>query len=179
MDAGGNVTLEIPNEPYMGVRIFKKGLDTGDALQGAGFALYRLDQIDLSTGRPRSNARPIVSGDTDASGCLDLGSLLTNTYYLYETHPPGDYNPLSAPVIITRSSTGALTATLDGQPLPVEVRAEDNLEIVRITVGNSRGYELPATGGHGTLWYTLSGALVLAAVFICGMRRKREGRFNE
>ena len=78
MDAGGNVTLEIPNEPYMGVRIFKKGLDTGNPLQGAGFALYRLDQIDLSTGRPRSNARPIVSGDTDASGCLDLGSLLTN-----------------------------------------------------------------------------------------------------
>ena len=85
-------------------------------------------------------------------------------------------------MIITRSSTGALTATLDGQPLPVEVRAEDNLEIVRITVGNSRGYELPATGGAGVnLLYTIGGAMMLVSgvLYLCGMRRKREGRYNE
>ena len=182
MDAGGNVTLEIPNEPYKGVRILKKGLDTGDALQGAGFALYRLDQIDLSTGRPKSNARPIVSGVTDAGGFLDLGSLLTDTYYLYETHPPGDYNPLTAPVVISRSSTGALTATLNGQPLWVEVVPENNMEIGQITVGTSKGYELPATGGAGVnLLYTIGGAMMLVSgvLYLCGMRRKREGRYNE
>ena len=105
-----------------------------------------------------------------------------DTYYLYETHPPGDYNPLTAPVVISRSSTGALTATLNGQPLWVEVVPEDNMEIVQITVGNSKGYELPATGGAGVnLLYTIGGAMMLVSgvLYLCGMRRKREGRYNE
>ena len=50
----------------------------------------------------------------------------------------------------------------------------------RITVNNNSGFELPHTGGSGTLPYTLSGfALMMASVLMYGFRmRRRERRLN-
>lgn len=100
-------------------------------------------------------------------GKLQLVGLDAGTYYLKETKAPAGYNKISTPIEITIADSD-----YNGS---VEVGEED-LEngLVPVTVQNSQGFELPTTGGIGTVLFTAVGvALMGAGLVLFFLNRKR------
>ena len=177
----GKITITVQNTPKDPVRIRK--LEQGTSahyLKNVKFALYKVGQIE--DGKPREGETPLISGSTDLSGLLSLGGLEENTsYYLFETETLDGYILLDSPVIITTVGANNIKASMNGAPLSCEkVKDSENRDVWEIVIYNSSGYELPSTGGSGTLPYTLGGlALILASALMYGFRmRRRERRLN-
>lgn len=109
-------------------------------------------------------------------GKLKLVGLDAGTYYLKETKAPAGYNKISTPIEITIADSD-----YDGG---VEVKKDelvtDDLETGRVpvTVQNSQGFELPTTGGIGTVLFTAVGVVLMGAglvlFFLNRKRRKAE-----
>ena len=112
----------------------------------------------------------IVGGEHAANGMkgkLRLVGLDAGTYYLKETKAPAGYNKISTPIEITIADSD-----YDGG---VEVGEEDLVTgLVPVTVQNSQGFELPTTGGIGTVLFTAVGvALMGAGLVLFFLNRKR------
>lgn len=114
-----------------------------------------------------------VGSADDAQGKLTLSGLDAGTYYLTETKAPDGYNKPGSPVEITITDTdpanGIVNDGADG--------AEGADGYVEQTVGNSDGFQLPTTGGIGTVLFTAGGVLlmglgVIVLVFV-SLRRRR------
>ena len=103
----------------------------------------------------------------DMKGKLRLVGLDAGTYYLKETKAPAGYNKISTPIEITIADSD-----YDGG---VEVGEEDLVTgLVPVTVQNSQGFELPTTGGIGTVLFTAVGvALMGAGLVLFFLNRKR------
>ncbi|MBR6331882.1 MAG: LPXTG cell wall anchor domain-containing protein, partial [Dehalococcoidales bacterium] len=155
------------------IRVFKyeTGTSPEKALDGAEFTITGPEGSDIS-----------YSGTTDEDGYLvcnqkKLIELPVNTgsYTLTETKAPNGYNKITEDVVFTVSATAVVgageseTITVDGVQVTVYT----------IKVQNSAGAELPMTGGHGTLPYTLCGLLLmLGSALMYGFRmRRRERRY--
>ncbi|MDD3338410.1 MAG: SpaH/EbpB family LPXTG-anchored major pilin [Lachnospiraceae bacterium] len=93
---------------------------------------------------------------TDKNGKAVLNGLAYGSYYLVETKAPDGYNLLSAPITVTVNDTSHLTANA-------------------IKVENSSKFELPVTGGEGTLLFTMGGVLLIgmACILLVLTRKKR------
>lgn len=114
-----------------------------------------------------------VGSAGDAQGNLTLSGLDAGTYYLTETKAPDGYNKLGSPVEITITDTDPADGIVndgaggaDGADGYVEQRVE-----------NSDGFQLPTTGGIGTVLFTAGGVLlmglgVIVLVFV-SLRRRR------
>ncbi len=99
---------------------------------------------------------------TDATGKFTLQGLDSDTYYLTETKAPDGYNKLAGPVTVTISDDGKVNKT-----------AENTEGVTAVKVENNAGSELPSTGGMGTtLFYTIGGILMLAAVVLLVTKKR-------
>lgn len=104
-------------------------------------------------------------------GKLKLVGLDAGTYYLKETKAPAGYNKISTPIEIIIADSD-----YDGS---VEVDLDDlSSGLVPVTVQNSQGFELPTTGGIGTVLFTAVGVVLMGAglvmFFLNRKRRKAE-----
>lgn len=106
-------------------------------------------------------------------GKLTLSGLDAGVYYLTETKAPGGYNKPGSPIEITITDTdpadGIVNDGADG--------ANGADGYVEQTVKNSDGFQLPTTGGIGTILFTAGGILlmglgVIVLVFVI-LRRRR------
>ena len=110
-------------------------------------------------------------------GLLDDGE-----YTLTETTAPNGYNLLNDRVIITIEDYDVQVSTSSGSNdglVSIDSQLdEDGYTVIRIC--NKTGYQLPSTGGPGTILYTLGGIAILAIGLLYGfsMRRMRERRFR-
>lgn len=134
---------------------------------------------------------------TDENGLIAIKGMEGGTYIVKETKAPTDYNLPSEPFEITLKATkimsqdwnttasdalGEFSATI-ANPLPnTSNTATDNAKVsvdgytATLTVKNTKGAELPETGGIGTkLFYVGGGALVLAsAVILVSKKRAKD-----
>lgn len=134
---------------------------------------------------------------TDENGLITIKGMEGGTYIVKETKAPTDYNLPSAPFEITLKATkimsqdwnstankalGEFRATI-ANPLPnTSDTATDNAKVsvdgytATLTIKNTKGAELPETGGIGTkLFYIGGGALVLAsAVILISKKRAKD-----
>lgn len=135
-----------------------------------GDGAYRKAESGTETGDTTVTVGAEGSG---VQGMLTLSGLDADTYYLTETKAPDGYNKLGSPVKITITDTDPADGIVnDGAD-----RANGADGYVEQTVKNSDGFQLPTTGGIGTILFTAGGVLlmglgVIVLVFVI-LRRRR------
>lgn len=147
-----------------------EGAAGADEVEGAGLdvnkkwlkvALNLTTASDLTTGTEK--------GEVSCSG------LANGTYYLVETKTVEGYNLLKAPVevnlkveYVTTTENGVTTTKFTENNEPSDGTHS-------VTIINKNGFQLPTTGGMGTLLFSVIGVIVMiAAAFILLKGRKKE-----
>lgn len=124
---------------------------------------------------------------SDGNGLFTVAGLDDGTYKLREIVAPAGYNMLTEDitVVITATTTNGQTWT-DGQASSAltnlavtadNVAGTGNVStgIAGITIANNKGATLPETGGMGTtLFYVVGGVLVVGAVALLIVRRRKK-----
>ena len=114
-----------------------------------------------------------------AKGALNIKGLEEGTYFLEELTTVSGYNLLKAPVKIeikANKDKNTYVGT-DNQYIGTIDQKGSADGIFKVTINNTKGFELPSTGGNGIWFFVLAGALVVAAG--CGyysmtIRKNRE-----
>lgn len=182
--------------------IKKANSANGDALADVQFDLYK--EVPAGTkgaisaddakaaGLDTSRAWIKVAADltTDAKGQVSCSGLANGTYYLVETKTVEGYNLLKAPVEVTLEVAYTTTTRdeyyIDKNSVKTLVKHEVTTKEFKEdsktsdgthpeTIINKKGFQLPTTGGMGTILFSVAGVLVMiAAAFILLKGRKKE-----
>lgn len=164
-----------------GIDLMKQGED-GVKLSGVEFKLTDgTNEIKVKKSRnayyPSNNDGASSTVVTDNSGEIHIRGLKPGTYKLTETKTSNGYVLLKDPVVIvitqTNATTGVATATVGNKDVTM---IEDNGSLtakVPLTVVNSKGFDLPATGGRGIALFTIAGIAIVAAAGSLLFMRKR------
>ena len=127
----------------------------------------------------------------DETGHLYLYGVEEDTYQLTETQTDAGYTLLEDVITVdinTKYTPGVqvgsltATATVDGYSATMEAMGDSGNALVPLTVLNTRGFDLPETGGKGTMVTTVVG-IVLASGMLTGCIAlrywKRKGELDE
>ena len=170
------------------VKVFTYGIDL--TKQGEGGAKLSEVEFKLTDGTNEINV--LKSGDayypsndtkasstvtTDNNGEIHIRGLKPGTYKLKEKKTNAGYVLLKNPVVIvitqTNATTGVATAKVGNKDVTM---IEDNGSLtakVPLTVVNSKGFNLPVTGGRGIALFTIAGIAIVAAAGSLLFMRKR------
>lgn len=175
--------------PDKEVKVFTYGIDltkqgeSGAKLSGVEFKLTDgNNEIKVKQSGnayyPSKDADASSTVTTDNDGKIYIRGLKPGTYKLTETKTNNGYVLLKNPVVIvitqTSAETGTATATVGGKA--VTMNADDNGSLtakVPLTVVNSKGFDLPATGGRDIALFTIAGIAIVAAAGSLLFMRKR------
>lgn len=119
---------------------------------------------------------------TSHTGELLFANMSKNgDYYLKEIAAPDGYNRLTDEIKITVANGKITSPTTDTNKETADYTVtgtEHEGQQLNMTVKNLPGFELPATGGTGTLPFTIGGALLIAGSLLYGyrLRRRKERR---
>ena len=168
-------------------------------LAGAEFDLY------LYTGNEQNPTEAQLKADgtliqqlkSDDDGKLNVKALKNGRYFLVETKAPTytvdgkshSYNLLKAPVEVKIDVTYKVTKTTntttdtDGKVTTTTTvtqetftGGENNNGTYQLTIKNNKGFDLPTTGGFGTLLFSCIGALlVVGGVGVLMTTKKKKG----
>ena len=99
-----------------------------------------------------------------AAGKLTVKGLEDDTYTLTEVKTDSAYTLLKAPVQVVVSKSGStVTATVDGNAVNMSAIGSSTHALVPFTIINTRGFDLPQTGGTGNWMFPVIGMVMLAA----------------
>ena len=165
-------------------------LTPSKGLAGAGFRLYKMEK--LSDGREvklyyqwnpetkavewldkAENALVVTTGENGIADKNFIG-LKDGVYYLEEVKAPNGYYKLAEPVKLTLRQAQVTVDSPDGVTAEDWLDEATNLYTYMVIVPNSSSFELPATGGSGTILYTAGGILLMAAALVYGYRKKHK-----
>lgn len=203
---GNTAKLSYSNNPYATTASYKDVIDDAKVYT-YGIKITKVDSVDNSKFLPgaeftvslsEDGSNPISfvktgdgayrkaesgteTGDTTVTvgaegsgvqGMLTLSGLDADTYYLTETKAPDGYNKLGSPIEIIIADTEPNGIVNDGTD-----SADGADGYVEKKVENSDGFQLPTTGGIGTILFTAGGILlmglgVIVLVFVI-LRRRR------
>lgn len=134
-----------------------------------------------------ANAEDATRFSPDAQGKLLIYGLEEDTYELVEVKTASGYTLLKDPIsiVITTDYTanqpcGSLTAsgTVDGDAVNMESVGDSANALVPLTVLNTRGFDLPKTGGTGTLVTTVCGVLLVSGMIALAVFTTKRKRTN-
>ena len=160
----------------------------GAALGGVKFDLYKevpketegtvtpekVKEAGLDTSKTWLKVASDLTTDSE-KGEVSCSGLANGTYYLVETKTVEGYNLLKAPVevnlkveYVTTTENGVTTTKFAENNEPSNGTHSE-------TIINKNGFQLPTTGGMGTLLFSVIGVIVMiAAAFILLKGRKKE-----
>ena len=185
------------------VKVHKIADDTKKGLENVEFDLYKEDESGTVTGDAakalgldptkkwiKVNEVPLK---TNKDGYVEQGGLANGDYYLVETKTASGYNLLKAPVKVTLSiqaetkwteesiydeSGNMLKHTVDKKTTTFSGGDEGGKPEYTITVVNRKGFNLPTTGGFGTLLFSGIGALLVVGGVGVLMSTKKKKKGN-
>ena len=171
-----------------GIDLTKKGEGT-DVLEGVKFELTNSENQPVNVLKNETNNFYTPGGNsnevtTDDNGKIYIRGLKPGTYKLTETKTKDGYVLLKDPVVIVitpstnaeEAAKGAVTATVGGKPVTMNKDSNNTASAtaeVPLTVVNSKGFNLPATGGRGIALFTIAGIAIVAAAGSLLFMRKR------
>ena len=178
--------------PDKEVKVFTYGIDL--TKQGEGGAKLSGVEFKLTDGTNEINV--LKSGDayypsnetkasstvtTDNNGEIHIRGLKPGTYKLTETKTNAGYVLLKNPVEIKITSSsnaeeaakGVVTAYVGTKEVTMTDDNGSATAKVPLTVVNSKGFNLPATGGRGIALFTIAGIAIVAAAGSLLFMRKR------
>ena len=125
--------------------------------------------------------------ESQVNGKLVVLGLAIGTYYLEEFEAPSGYNALNGPVTveITESSSTSfdIYAEADGDVADVQVSGgvynHYEYSVTQQTVVNSKGHELPSTGGQGTIMLITTGTIVAMAFAVLLITQKKMSVYHD
>ena len=112
---------------------------------------------------------------SEINGKLVILGLEAGNYYLKETVAPNGYNKLATTTVVTVGQTNHgffVIADPNGNVVDAQTATGDQVKytytVTSTIVENSKGVELPSTGGEGTFWLITIGTLMAIgfAVFL-------------
>lgn len=161
--------------------VHKVAADSNKPLPGAEFGLYREDNGGFV---------PVQAFTTGTDGHITFLNLETDTLYkLVEERPPNGYTVITKEIFFAlrpRDDTVSLqlydsAGNVISAPNGVSGEYNTGNQLLTVTVKNLRGYELPSTGGSGTLLYILCGLALVVGPLVYGfsLRRRYERRSKQ
>lgn len=169
-----------------GIDLLKKGEGKGTVLAGVTFTLtdekntaVYVEKIDPNTFYTPGGSSNEVT--TDNNGKIYIRGLKPGTYRLTEKKTNAGYVLLKDPVVIVitqstkenEAAEGVVSATVGGKEVTMNADNGSNTAIVPLTVVNSKGFNLPVTGGRGIALFTIAGIAIVAAAGSLLFMRKR------
>ena len=168
-----------------GIDLTKKGEGTEDVLEGVKFELTDSENQPVKVQKNGTNEFYTPGGTsnevtTATDGKIYIRGLKPGTYKLTETKTKAGYVLLKDPVeiMITQkeAESGIAEATVGRKPVTMQndqKNSDSKTAEVPLTVVNSKGFDLPATGGRGIALFTIAGiAIVVAAGSLLFMRKR-------
>ena len=107
-------------------------------------------------------------------GKLTIKGLDEQAWYLVETKAPGGYNLLAEPKEVT--ITDLDESVLDGKVANAKGNSGEDAALAVWKVENDNGFQLPVTGGMGTILFTAVGVVLMGAaaiLLIVVLKRKK------
>lgn len=169
-----------------GLQILKHDVnDENVKLAGAAFELQDEAGKVIAAYEYDKDGKLIVAGDgkveTDEEGLAYFVGLEAGTYYLKETKAPEGYQILDGKAkleIIADLETGNAVYKLNGTVIGETAAIENGGSISEVVVTkfpNTKGFNLPKTGGAGTWMFTVGGILIMASMVTVFVKlRKKE-----
>ena len=166
------------------------GKDSRGKLQGAEFDLYLYNGSETNPTEAdlKNNGKLVGHYTTDVNGQIHVSGLENGTYYLVETKAPTynveengkiktySYNLLKEPVKVVVAveyvvkETTTITTDEHGNVTTNKkiesekyVGGENNSGNYKVIIKNNKGFDLPTTGGFGTLLFSGIGVLLVVA----------------
>lgn len=167
-----------------GIDLTKKGEGT-DVLEGVKFELTDSENQLVKVQKNGTNEFYTPGGTsnevtTATDGKIYIRGLKPGTYKLTETKTKAGYVLLKDPVeiMITQkeAESGIAEATVGRKPVTMQndqKNSDSKTAEVPLTVVNSKGFDLPATGGRGIALFTIAGIAIVAAAGSLLFMRKR------
>lgn len=166
-----------------GIDLLKKG-EGVDKLVGVEFTLTDENDNEVKVEKKDSNNFYTPDGNsnkvtTDDQGKIYIRGLKPGTYKLTETKTNAGYVLLKDPVVIVikeDNAIGGAEATVGSKPVTMQNDQKNSgskTAEVPLTVVNSKGFDLPATGGRGIALFTIAGIAIVAAAGSLLFMRKR------
>lgn len=167
-----------------GIDLTKKGKGT-DVLEGVKFELTDSENQPVKVQKNGTNEFYTPGGTsnevtTATDGKIYIRGLKPGTYKLTETKTKAGYVLLKDPVeiMITQkeAESGIAEATVGRKPVTMQndqKNSDSKTAEVPLTVVNSKGFDLPATGGRGIALFTIAGIAIVAAAGSLLFMRKR------
>ena len=120
------------------------------------------------------------------NGKLAILGLKAGTYYLKEVEAPDGYNALTTPVEI-KAGEGlrpfVIFANAEGEVADIQqadgVYNEHTLDLTHTVVHNSKGVELPSTGGEGTMMLITIGTVIAMAFAVLLITHKKMSVYHD
>ena len=171
-----------------GIYLLKKGEGTDTVLKNVEFELTDVNGTAINVEKTSEGyyTRILTASTTtsnivttDEKGKIYIRGLKPGTYKLTEKKTNAGYVLLKAPVVIEikdDNATGDATATVGGKTVTMQadqINKTSATAEVPLTVVNSKGFDLPATGGRGIALFTIAGIAIVAAAGSLLFMRKR------
>lgn len=167
-----------------GIDLLKKGKGADNVLEGVEFKLTDGKDNAVSVEKKGTNTFYTPGGTsnevtTATDGKIYIRGLKPGTYKLTETKTNAGYVLLKDPVVIEikdDNATGEAEASVDSKPVTMQndQKNKDSAKAeVPLTVVNSKGFDLPVTGGRGIALFTIAGIAIVAAAGSLLFMRKR------